>query len=186
MNEYFFYSVDLFSNYLFLLDREPGFLGLLSDNTIKERPYYSIIADGIHAHPMAVKMAHSLHPKGAILVTDAMSAMGLGDGLHTLGQHMQVLITDGVGGKKATIVGTETLAGSVASMDTCVKKFQKFTGCTIGEAIRAATVRPSQILQWQQGGKVKKGCVADLILLDYDLNILECWVGGAKVSKERV
>jgi len=49
------------------------------------RPYYSIICDGIHCHKNAVNMAHNSHPGGTILVTDAMSAMGLDDGAHKLG-----------------------------------------------------------------------------------------------------
>jgi len=145
-----------------------------------KKPYYSIIADGIHVHPTAVNMAYSLHPKGTILVTDAMSAMGLGDGMHTLGQHMEVQIK----GKRATIVGSDTLAGSAVSMDTCVRSFKEFTNCSIGEALFSATVRPSELLQWEKGGKIKVGCTADLILLDGRLNVLKCWVAGERVTSK--
>ena len=43
---------------------------------------------------------------GIILVTDAMAAMGLGDGLHQLGT-----MTVNVEGKTARLPGTNTLAG---------------------------------------------------------------------------
>lgn len=50
------------------------------------RPFYSIIVDGVHCHPYAVCTAMRTHPAGLILVTDAMKAMGLPVGRHTLGE----------------------------------------------------------------------------------------------------
>ena len=108
--------------------RKPGLVGLLSSEAKLarmdlQRPYFSMIVDGIHVHEAAVCMAYQAHPQGCILVTDAMSAMGLGDGEHMLG-NMKVSIK----GDRATLSGTDTLAGSVVSMDTCVKRFKQFTG----------------------------------------------------------
>ncbi|KAK3492918.1 uncharacterized protein B0T23DRAFT_152862 [Neurospora hispaniola] len=68
--------------------REPGVFGLLGlaapvpgeeDKTCK-RPYYGVIADGIHLHPLSVCLAYNLHPRGFILVTDAMHLAGMPDG----------------------------------------------------------------------------------------------------------
>ncbi|CAG8452628.1 9810_t:CDS:2, partial [Gigaspora rosea] len=61
--------------------RDPGIIGLLGTT----RLYYGIICDGIHMHPNSIKMAYDSHPKGAVLVTDAMTAMGLPPGDYTLG-----------------------------------------------------------------------------------------------------
>lgn len=52
-----------------------------------------------------------------------MAAMGLGDGNHLIGQ-MQVKVE----GKRAQLVGTNTLAGSIATMDDCVRHFIKEAG----------------------------------------------------------
>lgn len=80
--------------------RDPGLVGLLGvDEHL--RPCYSIIADGLHCHPAAAKIAYHAHPTGAVLVTDAMPAMGLGEGTHTLGE----MVVD-VRGIRATITGT--------------------------------------------------------------------------------
>lgn len=142
-----------------------------------QRPYYSVIADGIHSHPLSLRLAHTLHPTGAILVTDAMSAMGLGDGTHALGTE-----TVSVRGKKATITGSDTLAGSVMSMDECVKSYRKYTGCTTAEALRAATLRPAKVLGCEdQMGRIKVGLQADLVLLHGDsLHVLGTWVRGRR------
>lgn len=43
---------------------------------------YSIITDGIHAHPASVRIAHCANAAGTVLVSDAMCAMGLGAGTY--------------------------------------------------------------------------------------------------------
>ncbi|KAA0164131.1 hypothetical protein FNF27_07849 [Cafeteria roenbergensis] len=56
---------------------------------VTRRPWYSIIVDGIHAHPFSVTMARAAHPAGLVLITDGMAALGLPCGAHSLGD-MQV------------------------------------------------------------------------------------------------
>jgi hypothetical protein len=56
-----------------------------------------------------VKLAASAHPGGCVLVTDAIAALGLGDGSHMLGD-VPVVVCDG----KATLAADgNTLAGAV-------------------------------------------------------------------------
>lgn len=76
-------------------------------------PYYGIISDGIHTHPAALRIAYKTNENGLILVTDAISPLGFEDGEHRIGQ-LRVRIENGM----AKIAGTETLCGSIASMDT--------------------------------------------------------------------
>ncbi|KAJ4190281.1 N-acetyl-glucosamine-6-phosphate deacetylase [Fusarium falciforme] len=60
--------------------RNPGIFGVLGVVTDKlPRPYFGIIADGIHLHPTAINIAFNAHPEGFILVTDAMHLVGLPD-----------------------------------------------------------------------------------------------------------
>jgi N-acetylglucosamine-6-phosphate deacetylase len=167
--------------------REPGLLGLISLNkngssngSCQIDPYYSMIVDGLHSHPVSVKLAYTLSPDRAVLVTDAMAAMGLGDGKHSLGT-MAVNIK----GKRATISGTDTLAGSVVSMDTCVKSFREFCDCSMREAINAATLHPAKVLGLEAKGTIRIGNCADVVLLDDSLNVLRTWIGG-KVAYDKI
>ena len=47
-------------------------------------------------------------------------------------------------GFKLYLEGTTTLAGSIVTLDTCVRNFVKFTGCSLGEAIKCATFNPAR------------------------------------------
>ena len=64
-----------------------------------------------------------MDPAGLILVTDAVPALGLGVGTHTIGRMEVTVLED-----KAVIAGTNTLCGSIAPMDKCVQNFYSFTG----------------------------------------------------------
>lgn len=58
-----------------------------------------------------------------MLVTDAISALGLEEGIHQLGQ-LKIEIRKG----SAYIAGTDTLCGSTAEMSKCVRHFKEATG----------------------------------------------------------
>ena len=102
--------------------REPGLVGLLGSGNIPtgRTVYYGVIADGIHTHSAAIRIAYRAHPDGIVLVTDAMFALGLPPGLY---KGIVEVRED-----CAVLVGTETLCGAVASMDKCVRNFKQATG----------------------------------------------------------
>lgn len=59
---------------------------------------------------------------GLVLVTDAISAMGLQEGVHHIGQ-MNIEVRGG----KAFVAGTTTLCGSIANMNNCIQIFKEAT-----------------------------------------------------------
>jgi N-acetylglucosamine-6-phosphate deacetylase len=90
--------------------RNPGVFGVLGIAESLTRPYFGIIADGVHLHPTTVKIAFNAHPDGFILVTDAMHLLGLPDGAYpwTNGEHICNIV------KKGTVLlleNSETIAG---------------------------------------------------------------------------
>lgn len=69
-----------------------------------------------------MKIAYKVNPKGLVLVTDALSAIGLQDGIHYLGDKLIE-----VKNSKAYIANTNMLCGSVTSLDECMRYFIKST-----------------------------------------------------------
>lgn len=166
----------LFNAMLPFHHRDPGLVGLLTSDAIPERTrvYYGIIADGIHTHPAALRIAHRTHPKGLVLVTDAVPMMGFPPGRHHIGQQL-VEIKD----NKALIAGTNTLCGSIATMNQCVQHFLEATGCSKVEALEAASLHPAESLGIEHHkGTLDFGSDADFVILDDQLNVLSTYIGG--------
>lgn len=75
-------------------------------------------------------------------------------------------------GLHAVLSGTKTLAGSVTTLISCVRKYMEFTGCSLAEAIEAASLHPAQALGIDdERGSLEFGRFADIVLLDVDLNV---------------
>ncbi|KAK2587018.1 hypothetical protein KPH14_010980 [Odynerus spinipes] len=166
----------LFNAMLPFHHRDPGLVGLLTSDQIPHGKivYYGIIADGIHTHPAALRIAHRVHPKGLVLVTDAISALGLEEGVHQLGQ-LKIEIRKG----RAYIAGTDTLCGSMAEMAQCVRILKEATGCSVVQALEAATLHPARALEIESiKGVLNFGADADFVLLDDNLELLSTWIAG--------
>ncbi|EZA59057.1 N-acetylglucosamine-6-phosphate deacetylase isoform X2 [Ooceraea biroi] len=156
--------------------RDPGLVGLLTSNQIpsERNVFFGIIADGIHVHPAALTIAYKSHPKGLVLVTDAISALGLEEGIHKFGQ-FEIEIQ----GDSAYIAGTDTLCGSIADMSKCVKNFKEATRCTTAEALETATLHPAKALGIDSHkGVLNYDTDADFILLNEKLEVLQTWIAG--------
>ncbi|KAI9103150.1 putative N-acetylglucosamine-6-phosphate deacetylase-like protein [Phlyctochytrium arcticum] len=158
--------------------REPGPIGLLMDETCP-RFFYSIISDGIHVHPLCLRMAHRLRPSSAILVTDANAAMGLPDGMYKLGPFEARKV-----GWTVYKGDTDVLAGSALPIDQCIANYARFAGCSIAHALACATLHPAQLLGIDQiKGTLAVGAHADVIVLDEkDLRVVRVFVAGQEVD----
>ncbi|WVQ62208.1 uncharacterized protein L199_000347 [Kwoniella botswanensis] len=152
------------------------------DGSIVKRPYFSIIADGIHVHPQAVSMAYNAHPDGCILVSDAMHMLdpSLPDGVHPWREQYIEKRNGGI-----TLAGTDTLAGSILPLSQAVLNLSKFSGIPLFKAVVCATYTPAKAL----GGEVENmvglsvDCWADLCIWDGE-GLKGVWKGGNEVWYE--
>nr|XP_023413265.1 N-acetylglucosamine-6-phosphate deacetylase isoform X6 [Loxodonta africana] len=163
----------LFNAMLPFHHRDPGIVGLLTSDQVPpgRHIFYGMIADGIHTNPAALRIAHRAHPQGLVLVTDAIPALGLGNGRHTLGQ--QVVEVDGL---SAYVAGTKTLCGSIAPMDVCVRHFLQTTGCSVESALESASLHPAQLLGLEKHkGTLDFGADADSPVQPPTLVWLPAW-----------
>lgn len=147
--------------------REPGpVIALLEDPCVT----VELITDGVHIDPAIYRhVTRSVGPDRVSLITDAMAATGMSDGRYPLGP-VQVDVTDGV----AFVVGTDTVAGSTATMDRVVRFAVAQCGLVRDEAlllaVRQASVNPARALGLPGGGLIP-GAPADLVILGPDLNV---------------
>lgn len=137
--------------------------------------FYTMIADGIHVHPAALKLAWRAHPAGLILISDAMLALGANDG--------DYLFADTpvhVAGNRAVVTGTGNMAGSLLTLDAAVRYLRAATNCSIVDAVEAASLKPAQLLRLTQKGHLEIGADADFNILTQDLEVEACYIGGIK------
>ncbi len=150
--------------------REPGAVGAALDSDV----YVGLICDGIHLHPAFIRLVAKVKGYDRIcLVTDAISATGLPDGDYLLGG-LPVVVQNGVAG-----LSKGTLAGSTLTMNRAVKNFMEFTGCSLPEAVRCATINPARLLGIDdRKGSIEIGKDADLVVFDADFNVHYTILGG--------
>ncbi|CAH1981198.1 unnamed protein product [Acanthoscelides obtectus] len=167
----------LFNAMLPFHHRDPGLVGLLASHNIPRSIYYGIISDHVHTDPAALRIAYRVNPRGLVLVTDAISALGLYEGEHKIGP-LNMEIRD----QKAYIQGTDTIAGSMASMIECIQFFMSATGSPPEYALEAASLHPAEVLGIQkQKGTLNFDADADFVILNDTFDIQSTWIAGERV-----
>jgi N-acetylglucosamine-6-phosphate deacetylase len=161
-----------------LRHRDPGLVGVaLTD----DRVVVGLIVDGLHVHPRAVALAWAAKGPGRVaLVTDATAALDVPWGPRRLGDVDIVLGADGVRDAAGR------LAGSALRMDDAVRNLRAATGCSLAEAVGAASAVPAAVLGERARGTVAAGARGDLVVLDDDLHVVATVVAGRVVYDARV
>ena len=154
--------------------REPGpVIALLED----PRVTVEVIADGVHVDAALYRhVARSAGEDRVSLVTDAMSAAGMADGAYRIGP-LAVEVTDSV----ARLAGTDTIAGSTATMDQLFRFAVAASALPRDEALLAA-VRQTSINPARALGlpcpELTAGSRADLVVMDDELMVGDVLFGG--------
>jgi N-acetylglucosamine-6-phosphate deacetylase len=155
--------------------RSPGLAvaALLDDDA-----YVELIADGIHVHPALWELITRLKPADRLLlVSDAVPLAGTGDGRGRIGS-----LSVDVNGWRCTVVGTDTLAGSVIALDTAVRNVVA-TGISLPAAVAAASRNPLALLGITDRGRIAVGQRADIVELDEELRVRRVMRGGQSVER---
>ena len=138
--------------------REPGVLGVVLDD---EAVWAELICDGVHVAPEAVRMWARLKGEArGVLVTDSMSATGMGDGRFRLGG-LEVDVKGGV-----CRVPSGALAGSVLTMDAAVGNVMRVAGVGLEAAVRIGSSTPAGMIGVGERAQVRVGAWADLCRWD--------------------
>ena len=156
--------------------REPGVVGAALSNP---RLTAEVIADGIHIHPIILKMIHQIKgTKKLVLVTDAMKATGLKEGTYDLGGQ-EVIVAQGQAKLK-----DGTLASSVLTMNRAVQNMVTQVGISLLEAVQMATYNPAKCLGIEdKKGGLEPGKDADIVILNKNYETELTMVAGQVIFR---
>ncbi|MEX8548161.1 MAG: N-acetylglucosamine-6-phosphate deacetylase [Mucilaginibacter sp.] len=132
--------------------REPGFIPAI----FEQKPYTSIVPDGIHVDFPMIRLAKRELGEKLFLITDAVTETNEGIYQHQFNQNHYVM-PDG------------TLSGSALTMLKGVQNCVKYADIALAEAVNMASLYPAKLLNDETKGQVKKGCRADFIIFNADL-----------------
>jgi len=130
----------------------------------------TVIADGIHVATENLTVLHRAAPGRLALITDCTVATGLPNGDYSFGD-LSVTVAD-----DRAMLSDGTLAGSVATLDHCVRVAAATWGLEV--ALAAASRIPAELLGRYDLGQLGAGSIADLVCLDDDLRVVETIIDG--------
>lgn len=160
----------LFNGMAPLHHRSPGIIGAALTH-----PHVAIglIADGVHVAPAVIDIAWQLTGPGrAVVVSDAIAAMGLGDGTFALGS-VEVVVVDGVARNRSG-----GLAGSACPLLGGLRNLVEWGTADIGHAIQAGSRTPARALGLTDRGAIEPRHVADLVIVSDDMTCVATMVAG--------
>lgn len=139
--------------------RSPGLVGaILTHPEIT----VSLIADGIHVHPALLKLAYQTRTaEQVVLVTDAMSALGMPPGRYPLGGKQEVSVDE-----RSARLPDGTLAGSILKPAEALRTMMEACQVTLDEMLPCLTSTPARVLGLTNKGRLEVGADADVTLLD--------------------
>ncbi len=118
--------------------RQPGLLG---EAIVNPHVYCGLIADGNHVCPtmLEIVLKASNYDQGIFLVSDALSAMGLPDGVYPWDER-EIIVTEGT-----ARLPDATLSGTTLPLLVGVENLVKW-GCDLEKAIAMATEAPRKAI----------------------------------------
>ena len=154
--------------------RQPGLAGAVLSGDC----HAGLIADGIHVHPAAMRVALAARPGGIFLVTDCMAFAGTDltelrlNGRQMLRRDGRLTLSDG------------TLAGADLTMAGAVGNLIHLAGATSERALSMASAEPARVIGAEDRfGHLRTGNAAEIVLLDGDFGLAAVWSGTGWLTR---
>ncbi len=141
-----------------------------------------VIADGKHLQRELLLLAYKIKGLDCLaLCTDCNRALDMPDGEYIFGPQdggEPIVRRDGVG----IMPDGKSLASGVVGMIECVRTFHRLTAVPLVEVVRMASLTPARIAGVEHDtGSIAVGKRADLVVLDWELNVKQVYVDGKPV-----
>ncbi len=155
--------------------RSPGMVGA---GLLTPGVYLEIIADLYHVSREAIHVMSAMAGwERIIAITDSVPIGGSDFKEMDMGG-MITEIHDGV----AWIKGTNTIAGSVLTMDRAFSNLHSL-GVSLPDLVKAFSRNPAEFLGLKDRGDISPGKIADINLMDSGMNVTGTLFGGIPIRK---
>jgi N-acetylglucosamine-6-phosphate deacetylase len=172
------HATHLFNRMTPLNHREPGMVGAVLES---EDVGAEIVCDGVHVHAAAVRAAVAAKgPSKVMAITDGTAGSGLSPGSQASLGGRTITV------REAAYLDDGTLAGSVLTMDRAFSVLVKRMGFTLIEAALMCSTTPARELGLHGLGAIAPGALADLVVLDRNLQVVQTYIAGVRVTPEQV
>ena len=140
--------------------------GMVGAGLLNTKVPLEIIADFHHVPPESIRIIDRMRGMGRIvLISDSLPIGGSTGGNFSIGG-LEIIEKDGV----AWIKGTDTIAGSVLTMDRAVQNLSGM-GLPLGSLAHAAATIQAEILGLEHTGTLEPGKSANIVVLDRKLKV---------------
>lgn len=159
----------------FRRDKLKRVAGVVETLLYDDRITAALIGDGWHVGPQLMKLLIKIKGVDKVcFVTDAMPAVGLPDGIHKIGD-VEAIVENGI----ARLKDNTAYAGSVTTMDVCVRNGIHQLDLPLVDAIRMSSLTPAKIIGVdKRKGSLEKEKDADVIIIDKDIVVHKTIVRG--------
>jgi len=114
-------------------------------------------------------------PSHVMAITDATAGAGLPRGAKTTIGGRPITVGD------VAVLDDGTIAGSVLTMDRAFARLVTMMGVGLVDAATICATTPARALGLQGLGVIARGAVADLVVLDLNLNVTRTFIAGRQV-----
>lgn len=156
-----------------LAHRDPGIIGVA---LAREDVVVQIVLDHDHLARETSVLVWRAAPGRLCLVSDAITAAGLGDGVYSLGP-LEIVVDEG-----RARLADGTIAGSTVALDQAMRNLVGL-GASIEEAVAAVTSAPARVLGRADIGVLAVGGPADVVVLDDELVVSRVLLAGVEVAR---
>lgn len=157
--------------------------GVVEAAYLNDDVYVELICDGKHIPKDVLRLALKIKGTDRVMgITDAMRLAGTdvkSGKLGSLKHGTEVIVDDTV----AKLPDLSSYAGSIATMDRCLRVLCKDYGITLPQASAILSETPAKLLGMSDNiGSIELGKDADLVLIDPLFQVVNVWVKGNLIS----
>lgn len=142
-----------------------------------EGVFVELIADGIHVAPEVAKIVFACKPDKTVIVSDAIRATGVEDGIYEMGGET-IEVRKGI----ARLASSGNLAGSTTTLRLSLFNLWREFRFSLSQLAWMGSLLPAKLLGVDRVlGSLEKGKLADIVVLDDSFTVRAVFVEGRKV-----